>query len=76
MCASLLNWGANPAVPSPLPHASPQLHPPQVVVAVDDSRSMAETGCGGFALEALTLICRAMARLEVGWGVAGGAGAV
>lgn len=41
----------------------------QVVVAVDDSRSMAETGCGSFALEALTLICRAMARLEVrlGW---------
>lgn len=38
----------------------------QVVVAVDDSRSMAETGCGAFALEALTLICRAMARLEVG----------
>lgn len=38
----------------------------QVVVAVDDSRSMAETGCGPFALEALTLICRAMARLDVG----------
>jgi midasin len=38
----------------------------QVVVAVDDSRSMAETGCGGFALEALTLICRSMARLDVG----------
>lgn len=36
-----------------------------MVVAVDDSRSMAETGTGGFALEALTLICRAMARLEV-----------
>lgn len=42
-----------------------RLPPPQVVVAVDDSRSMAETGCGTFALEALTLICRAMARLEV-----------
>lgn len=38
----------------------------QVVVAVDDSRSMAENGCGSFALEAVTLICRAMARLEVG----------
>ncbi|KAL4440107.1 hypothetical protein ABPG75_003108 [Micractinium tetrahymenae] len=52
----------------------------QVVVAVDDSRSMAETGCGSFALEALTLICRAMARLEVGeLGVVsfgGGGGAV
>lgn len=51
----------------------------QVVVAVDDSRSMAETGCGTFALEALTLICRAMARLDVGelgvvsYGGAGGA---
>lgn len=38
----------------------------QVVVAVDDSCSMAENGCGSFALEAVTLICRAMARLEVG----------
>ncbi|KAA6426067.1 MAG: hypothetical protein FRX49_03919, partial [Trebouxia sp. A1-2] len=38
----------------------------RVVVAVDDSRSMGENGCGSFALEALTLICRAMARLEVG----------
>lgn len=38
----------------------------QVVVAVDDSKSMAETACGGFAAEAVALICRAMARLEVG----------
>lgn len=38
----------------------------QVLVAIDDSRSMAETGCSGFALEALTLICRAMSRLDVG----------
>lgn len=38
----------------------------QVVVAIDDSRSMGENGCGSFALEAVTLICRAMARLEVG----------
>ena len=35
-------------------------------MAVDDSRSMGENGCGSFALEAVTLICRAMARLEVG----------
>lgn len=33
---------------------------------MDDSRSMAENGCGPFALEALTLTARAMARLEVG----------
>lgn len=33
---------------------------------MDDSKSMGENGCGTFALEALTLICRAMARLEVG----------
>ncbi|GAB4814208.1 hypothetical protein N2152v2_001254 [Parachlorella kessleri] len=38
----------------------------QVVLAVDDSRSMAETGTSSFALEALTLISKAMARLEVG----------
>ncbi|XP_078434368.1 midasin-like protein isoform X2 [Wolffia australiana] len=38
----------------------------QVVVAVDDSRSMSEGGCGEFAVQALALICRAMAQLEVG----------
>ena len=38
----------------------------QVVIAVDDSRSMAENGCGAVALEAVTLIARALARLEVG----------
>lgn len=40
--------------------------PPQVVLAVDDSRSMKENGCGGFALEALTLLSKALARLEIG----------
>lgn len=34
----------------------------QVLLACDDSRSMAENGCGGFALEALALICKAMSR--------------
>ena len=34
----------------------------QVVLAVDDSRSMAENGCGGVALESLSLICKAMSR--------------
>jgi midasin len=38
----------------------------QVVVAVDDSRSMAENGAGCFALEALALLCKAMSRLDVG----------
>lgn len=38
----------------------------QVVLAVDDSRSMAENRTGGFALEATTLLLRALARLEVG----------
>ena len=38
---------------------------PQVVLAVDDSRSMREGGCGTFALEAITLLARALARLEV-----------
>ena len=37
----------------------------QVVLAVDCSRSMAENGCGGFALEAVTLLTRALSRLEV-----------
>ena len=36
-----------------------------MVLAIDDSRSMAERRCGHVALEAMTLLCRAMARLEV-----------
>lgn len=42
----------------------------QVVVAMDDSKSMSENGCGMFALEALTLICQAMSRVEVRFAVA------
>jgi midasin len=38
----------------------------QVVLAVDDSRSMQENGCSVFALEAVTLLARALTRLEVG----------
>ena len=38
----------------------------QVVLAVDDSRSMQENGCGAFALEAVTLLTRALTRLDVG----------
>uniref|UniRef100_A0A7R9Y4B5 Chaperone DnaJ C-terminal domain-containing protein n=1 Tax=Micromonas pusilla TaxID=38833 RepID=A0A7R9Y4B5_MICPS len=38
----------------------------QVVLAIDDSRSMAENKCGHLALEAMVLLARAMARLEVG----------
>lgn len=38
----------------------------QVVIAIDNSRSMAETECGTFALEAMSLICMAMSKLDVG----------
>jgi len=38
----------------------------QVVIAVDDSRSMSEGKCGKFAIEALVTVCRAMSQLEVG----------
>lgn len=38
----------------------------QVVLAVDDSKSMRQNRCEKFALEALTLISRAMSRLDVG----------
>lgn len=38
----------------------------QVVIAIDDSRSMRENGCGTFAMEAVTLVARALGRLEVG----------
>ncbi|KAK9282811.1 hypothetical protein L1049_011033 [Liquidambar formosana] len=38
----------------------------QVVIAVDDSRSMSESNCGGVAVEALVTVCRAMSQLEVG----------
>lgn len=29
----------------------------QVVIAVDDSRSMSESGCGEFAIRALATVC-------------------
>ncbi|KAF3328833.1 midasin [Carex littledalei] len=38
----------------------------QVVVAVDDSRSMSESQCGKVAIKALVTVCRAMSQLEVG----------
>jgi len=38
----------------------------QVVVAIDDSRSMSESNCGGAAVESLVTVCRAMSQLEVG----------
>ncbi|EOA33965.1 hypothetical protein CARUB_v10021460mg [Capsella rubella] len=38
----------------------------QVVIAVDDSRSMSESGCGEFAIRALATVCRAMSQLEMG----------
>lgn len=38
----------------------------QVLIAVDDSRSMSEGGCGDFAIRALATVCRAMSQLEMG----------
>ncbi|KAG7997478.1 hypothetical protein I3843_01G213100 [Carya illinoinensis] len=38
----------------------------QVVIAVDDSRSMSESCCGDVAIEALVTVCRAMSHLEMG----------
>ncbi|RCV42665.1 hypothetical protein SETIT_9G233700v2 [Setaria italica] len=38
----------------------------QVVIAIDDSRSMSEGKCGKVAIEALVTVCRAMSQLEVG----------
>ncbi|CAK7356902.1 unnamed protein product [Dovyalis caffra] len=38
----------------------------QVVIAVDDSRSMSESSCGDVAVEALVTVCRAMSQLEMG----------
>ncbi|KAK3037952.1 hypothetical protein RJ639_030657 [Escallonia herrerae] len=38
----------------------------QVVIAVDDSRSMSESHCRDVAIEALVTVCRAMSQLEVG----------
>ena len=37
----------------------------QVVLAIDDSKSMSETRCGHLALEAMAAICKAMSHLEV-----------
>lgn len=38
----------------------------QVVIAIDDSRSMSESCCGSVAIEALVTVCRAMSQLEMG----------
>ncbi|KAL2338821.1 hypothetical protein Fmac_013267 [Flemingia macrophylla] len=38
----------------------------QVVIAVDDSRSMSESCCGDVAIEALVTVCRAISQLEMG----------
>ncbi|XP_050383797.1 midasin isoform X3 [Argentina anserina] len=38
----------------------------QVVIAVDDSRSMSESCCGDVAIEAMVTVCRAMSQLEMG----------
>ncbi|KAG7014001.1 Midasin [Cucurbita argyrosperma subsp. argyrosperma] len=38
----------------------------QIVIAVDDSRSMSESCCGDVAIEALVTVCRAMSQLEMG----------
>ena len=37
----------------------------QVVLAIDDSRSMSESKCGHLALEAMAAIARAMSSLEI-----------
>lgn len=36
------------------------------MIAVDDSHSMSESGCGDVALEALVTVCRAVSQLEMG----------
>ncbi|GAV80132.1 AAA_5 domain-containing protein [Cephalotus follicularis] len=38
----------------------------QVIIAVDDSRSMSESCCGNVAIEALVTVCRGMSQLEMG----------
>ena len=38
----------------------------QVVLCIDDSESMRHTGAGGLACEALTMLCGALSKLEVG----------
>ncbi|XP_048233780.1 midasin isoform X2 [Ricinus communis] len=38
----------------------------QVIIAVDDSRSMSESCCGDVAVESLVTVCRAMSQLEMG----------
>ncbi|KAJ8774196.1 hypothetical protein K2173_009627 [Erythroxylum novogranatense] len=38
----------------------------QVIIAIDDSRSMSESRCGDVAVEALITVCRAMSQLEMG----------
>ncbi|KAK5162428.1 hypothetical protein LTR04_003792 [Oleoguttula sp. CCFEE 6159] len=38
----------------------------QIMLAIDDSHSMADSGCGNLALETVALVARSLAKLEVG----------
>jgi len=38
----------------------------QIMLCIDDSESMAETGAGGLACEALALVCQALSTVEAG----------
>jgi midasin len=59
-----------------LRRSKPSARKYQVVLAIDDSKSMAENACGHLALESMVMLARAMARLEVGEiGVVGFGGA-
>ncbi|KAK3230551.1 hypothetical protein Dsin_002432 [Dipteronia sinensis] len=49
-----------------LRRTKPNKHDYQVGIAVDDSLSMSESGCRDVAIEALVIVCRAMAQLEMG----------
>lgn len=49
-----------------LRRTKPNKHDYQVVIAVDDSRSMSESSCGEVAIKALVTVCRAMSQMEVG----------
>lgn len=52
--------------PTLAPHLTPHLTLNQVLLAIDDSESMMDTGAGGLACEALALITQALSRVEVG----------
>ncbi|KAG2320522.1 hypothetical protein Bca52824_013735 [Brassica carinata] len=65
LSSCVLSWNPHLLANSVVITERPNKRDYQVVIAVDDSRSMSESGCGYFAIRALETLCREMSQLEM-----------